>query len=104
MKILLLPLITLLFSLIKVTPPLYRWRIHSRIYRWYEVLRTIDQDVASGNGARSLLVHGAELTRLEEELQEITVPLSYMEECYNLRLHVELVSRRLNECRPVRAA
>ena len=103
-RILLVPLITLLIPLLKITPPVYRWRIRSRIYRWYEVLREIDQDLATGNAARSLLAHQARLQRLDEELQEIAVPLSYMEEFYNLRLHVDLVSRRLDGYRPARAA
>jgi hypothetical protein len=33
-KILLLPALTLLLPLFRVAPPLYRWRIRSRIYRW----------------------------------------------------------------------
>lgn len=103
-KILLVPLLTLLIPLVRVTPPIYRWRIRSRIYRWYEVLRRIDQELSEERSGRAILVHQAELSRIEMELQEIKVPLSYMEEFYNLRLHLDLVSRRVNEQRPARAA
>ncbi len=103
-RILLVPLLTLLIPLMRLTPPIYRWRIRSRIYRWYEVLRQIDQDLSREHTGRSILVHRAELERMEAELQEIQVPLSYMEEFYNLRLHLELVNRRVNEQRPAQAA
>ena len=103
-KILLVPLLTLLIPLVRVTPPIYRWRIRSRIYRWYEVLRKIDQDICASHAGRSILIHRAELDRIESELQEIKVPLSYMEEFYNLRLHLDLISQRLDEKRISRAA
>jgi TRAP-type uncharacterized transport system substrate-binding protein len=43
MKILLLPLLTLLIPLARLAPPVYVWRMRSRIYRWYRVLREIDR-------------------------------------------------------------
>ena len=46
-KILLLPALTLLLPLFKIAPPMYRWRIRSRIYRWYELLRQIEGDIAN---------------------------------------------------------
>jgi hypothetical protein len=74
------------------------------IYRWYGVLRRIDQELADEKGTRSILLHRAELERIEAKLREINVPLSYMEEFYNLRLHVVLISRHVNERQLSRAA
>lgn len=96
-RILLVPLLTLLIPLVRLTPPIYRWRIRSRIYRWYEVLRRIDQSLSHEHHRHAVLAWRAELERMDEELQEISVPLSYMEEFYNLRLHLELVSRRVQQ-------
>ncbi|MFG0335144.1 MAG: C4-dicarboxylate ABC transporter substrate-binding protein, partial [Maioricimonas sp. JB049] len=93
-KIMLLPLITLAFPLFKLAPPVYRWRIRSRIYRWYKVLREIDQHVDRST-ARQREQSLKTLTEMQQELEEIKVPLSYMEEFYNLRLHIDLVRRRL---------
>ncbi|MBW2251564.1 MAG: hypothetical protein JRF60_13265 [Deltaproteobacteria bacterium] len=42
---LLLPLIVLLFPFFKIMPPIYRWRMRSRIYRWYEQLEAIDAKI-----------------------------------------------------------
>ncbi len=96
MKIMLLPLLTLTIPLIKIAPPVYRWRIRSRIYRWYVLLREMDQQVEENHAelfARQLKA----LQTMESELETIKVPLSYMEEFYNLQLHLELVKRKIEQ-------
>lgn len=95
MKLMMLPLFTLLLPLLKVAPPVYRWRIRSRIYRWYRVLRRIDQKLQAGDAGADFSADVAGLDALEAELSEVKVPLSYMEEFYNLRLHVAFVRERL---------
>lgn len=97
-KIFLIPLMTLLFPLFKIGPPLYRWRIRSRIYRWYRILREIEADLKRGPADEVLQHHRAAMHEIQRELDDLdSVPLSYMEEFYNLRLHVEFVERRLEK-------
>jgi uncharacterized protein len=97
MKLFLLPLCTLLLPLLKTAPPLYRWRIRSRIYRWYRVLREVDQKLRQPGETASLAEDIDVLKTLESELAEVSVPLSYMEEFYNLRLHTAFVLERLQQ-------
>jgi hypothetical protein len=92
----LVPLVVLLIPLVKLAPPVYRWRIRSRIYRWYALLRGIDQALRTGR-VDELQEFGKKLSAVERELEEVTVPLSYMEEFYHLRLHIDLVKRRLEQ-------
>ena len=97
-KILLLPILTLMFPLVKIAPPLYRWRIRSRIYRWYRILREVEADLNNTGAADSLPKHELSLQQVQRELDDLdSVPLSYMEEFYNLRLHVEFVARRVDQ-------
>ncbi|MCP4171626.1 MAG: ABC transporter substrate-binding protein [Fuerstiella sp.] len=93
-KILIIPLLTLLIPLFKIAPPVYRWRIRSRIYRWYDVLRGIDQKLREENDDDSP-DHAARLQAMSKELNTVHIPLSYMEEFYNLRLHIDLVNTEL---------
>lgn len=93
-KIMIIPLLTLLIPLFKIAPPVYRWRIRSRIYRWYGVLRRIDQQLRSGEESENA-AHSATLEAMSRELDTVHIPLSYMEEFYNLRLHLNLVSNEL---------
>ena len=88
-----------LMPLIKAAPPVYRWRIRYRIYRWYRVLRQIDEQVKTADAGADFATETAQLHTLENELAEVSVPLSYMEEVYNLRMHVEFVLRRLERLR-----
>lgn len=94
-KLMLLPLCTLLLPLLKAAPPVYRWRIRYRIYRWYRVLREIDKQVKGADAGADFATELAHLHTLESELAEVSVPLSYMEEVYNLRMHVDFVRQRL---------
>ena len=94
--ILLLPALTLLLPFFKVAPPLYRWRIRSRIYRWYKLLRQMETDLKNDEDIKKLHAHWKTLQVMETELDDLhNVPLAYMQEFYSLRLHIEFVERRL---------
>lgn len=96
-KILLLPAITLLLPLVKVFPPVIRWRIRSSIYKWYADLRDVDQSLRESPSAAKTAKLLERVAAMQKELNDISVPLSYMEEFYNLRLHIDLVRRSLVE-------
>ena len=95
LKIMIIPLIMLMMPLLRVAPPLVRWQTRRKIYLWYDELRRIDQLSIEGmtsTEAQQALEH---LTQLELQIARIGVPLSYMEEYYNLRLHLNLVRSRV---------
>jgi TRAP transporter TAXI family solute receptor len=105
LKILLLPFLTLLIPVFKAAPPLYRWRIRRKIFRWYEDLKLVDEilhcEEPSSAAVREQL---ASLRRLEREVTEVQVPLSYMDEFYRLRIHIALILaklRRFDEQNPL---
>ncbi len=90
MKIFILPLLTLLLPMFRIAPPLYVWRIRRRIYRWYRVLRLIDCDVQDPEESKNLTDEIARLKQLDREVNATVVPLSYMQEFYQLRAHIEM--------------
>jgi TRAP transporter TAXI family solute receptor len=96
MLVMLVPLLALLIPLMKIMPPMYRWRIRSRIYRWYKQLLTIDPSVHGDCEASRLREGMRELARIEEEVAKVNVPLSYADQLYALRLHMELVREKLD--------
>lgn len=92
MKLLIAPMLMLLLPLFKFFPPLYRYGIRRRIYRWYRILREIDQKLKQHEDDNvDFSPDILRLKSLETELAQVSVPLSYMEEFYNLRLHVNYV-------------
>lgn len=97
--VMLIPILTLFIPVVKMTPPVIRWQIRKRIYRWYKLLRDIDQHLYEDTGLDRIDEDIAVLRRMEVEVAEVNVPLSYMEEFYHMRVHVEFVMDRLLEQR-----
>ncbi len=103
LKILLLPLITLLIPVFKTAPPIYRWRIRSKIYRWYEDLRWADEVLHRPATTEEIAAHREAVRQLEREVAQVSVPLSYMDEYYSLRVHLQLIRSKLEQRVPVDA-
>lgn len=99
LKVMLLPLIALLLPLFKIMPPLYRWRMRSRVYRWYDDLLKIDRQSHTTKDADSIQRFLAELDEIEQGISITNVPLSFAEELYDLRLHLNMVRGRLRDTR-----
>lgn len=85
MWVLLIPLLTLALPLIRFAPPLYTWQMESRIYRYYDDLRRIEEDLpgATDEPARHGLVE--RLAALEARLAALSVPSAYGRQLYALR-------------------
>jgi hypothetical protein len=95
-KVMLVPLLALLLPLIKVLPPVYAWRIRRRIIRWYVSLRRIDLELDTGPRDPDRLAElGERLQQIEREVAQVDVPLSYADQLYNLRLHIQALEHRL---------
>lgn len=94
--ILVLPSLVVLLPLLKLTPVVYRWRMRSRVYRWYTQLRRIDGRQLAAPTAEQLKADRDELQALDRELARVKVPLSFMQELYDLRLHVAYLNDRLH--------
>lgn len=95
MKIMLLPLLALLFPLFKIMPAIYRWRMRSRIYRWYAELEEIDGAINREQLSSNKADYLARLETLEQKVINVSVPLSFTEELYQLRLHINLLQEKL---------
>jgi uncharacterized protein len=103
LKIMLLPLITLVYPLFKLIPPTYDWRMKSRINRWYKDLQAIEQGIERQPTAEELTRCLAELDRIESIVQRLSMPVSYANPLYTLRLHIALLRGELREAAEQRA-
>ena len=84
-------ILALLLPLSRIVPPLYAFRVRSRIFRWYGQLRNIEVRIET-NDNNALL---QELNVLESNAEKVTVPLSYTDELYALRSNIQLVRKKL---------
>jgi TRAP-type uncharacterized transport system substrate-binding protein len=85
-------ILAVLLPLSRIVPPLYQFRIRSRVFRWYGQLRDIEnrlqaQPQEAGEAVR-------ELDALDDRVGRITVPLAYADELYALRNNIDVVRRK----------
>lgn len=92
--VMLVPLIALALPLLKAFPPIYRWRVRSRIYRWYADLKRIEMKLDSGETDLNLI---EAIQRLDDEVKHVETPLSYTDELYRLREHIDMVDKRIRD-------
>jgi hypothetical protein len=87
----LVSIIAILIPLSRALPPLYQFRIRRRIFRWYAQLRDVEEAMGSQPNDELL----ARLGEIESRVEHVTVPLSYADELYSLRSHIQMVRARL---------
>ena len=99
--VLAIPLLTLAFPLVRAAPPIYRWRVRRKIYVWYKDLRELEEKGrALPQGAARTGVQ-RELEKLQVEIGKLDVPLSYTDDLFRLRSHIEFVKQLLLSPEPV---
>ena len=88
-------ILAVMLPLSRIIPPLYAFRVRSRIFRWYAQLRDLENRIggSSDNGNSGALLEA--LNSLEQRVEKIAVPLSYIDELYALRGNIQLVRGKL---------
>jgi len=104
LKVMLVPFVALLIPLLRFTPPVYRWRVRSRIYRWYRLLLELETRLDHDRDPAAIDRYRRELDLLEQDVSRVTVPLSYADELYDLRFHIGLVRERVQRAAKVGTA
>ena len=90
-------LLVLMLPLSRIVPPLYQFKVRSRVFRWYARLRDVEAKLDTGRnedqGLRKELLK--ELDDLDRVVNKVAVPLSYADELYALRNNIAAVRRRV---------
>jgi hypothetical protein len=89
--IVLVPLLVVLVPVLNLMPQLLRWRVRSRIYRWYGELAFLERDVNTRRGPLPGERWLSDLDRIEHAVEALKVPPKFASEAYTLREHVRLV-------------
>ncbi len=100
MWVALFSIIAILIPLARVVPPIYNFRIRSRVYRWYRDLRQIEDEFGRRDADAAKLLQ--DLEKLDSKVEHIAVPLAYADELYALRSAIGLVRKRLRLATPAR--
>jgi len=87
-----IPALVLLYPALAFLPRAYDWLMQSRILRLYEEMKSIERDLASGEGRDAL---SARLDRLYQSASELKLPAKYAVMQYTLRSHLDIVRDRI---------
>jgi len=95
--ILLIPILGVLYPMVKFLPGLYDWLMRSKILRMYGELSLLEDEITNARGAGS--EHGiiAPLDRLEDQANRLKLPVAYASMLYSLRDHIALVRENLKK-------
>jgi hypothetical protein len=93
--VLVVPLLFVLIPLIRMMPPLLRWRVQRRIYNRYRRVRQIEERLHVDSSREDLQAGHDELVAMDKSLATLKIPISFVEELYNLRTNVSYVRARL---------
>jgi TRAP transporter TAXI family solute receptor len=93
--ILIVPLIVVVVPVLNFLPQFLRWRVRSRIYRWYGELALLERDVSTREGTLPVEKWLQDLDRVEQAAEHIHTPASFASEAYTLREHIGLVRRAI---------
>ncbi|MBX9964399.1 MAG: C4-dicarboxylate ABC transporter substrate-binding protein [Burkholderiales bacterium] len=92
--VLVVPALVVLIPAGRLLPQLYRWRVRSRIYRWYATLKEIELELEERRDAAQLEQILTRLETLDDAVHRIDTPLAYSENLYSFRQHIDLVRQR----------
>jgi hypothetical protein len=98
--VLIIPLVVVIIPAMRLVPVIYRWRIRSRVYRWYGVLMAIERDIFAGPTEAQKEELLKRIDRVEEAVNRIKMPLSFADQLFVLRSHVSMVRDRLLNSMP----
>jgi len=101
----LLPVLALAVPLGRIIPAVYRWRVRSRIYRWYAKLKEVELELEDRETTAGTLQELLKrLDEIERAVNHINTPLAYADNLYVFRRNVNLVRQQVRSRLDARAA
>ncbi|MCA3136099.1 MAG: ABC transporter substrate-binding protein [Rhodocyclaceae bacterium] len=95
--VLLIPVVAIVFPLVRLLPPLYAWNVRRRIYRWYGELMYIENEMRRELSHGETRDFGERLDWIEREVNALHPPLAFASFLYSLREHIDFVQHRLEQ-------
>lgn len=93
-----LPLVLLAALLFRLIPTWVRWRLESRVTRWYGELKFIENDLVNNTvdvGGLQMSRINARLREMEQSISTIKLPQELAQRWYTLHQHVAFVRSRI---------
>jgi TRAP transporter TAXI family solute receptor len=93
--VLLIPVVGVLYPLLRIFPALYAWQVQRRIFRLYGELRFLEHDLESPSADQNLDELQSRLDRIEEKAHGLRAQGIYANMRYTLWMHITMVRERM---------
>jgi uncharacterized protein len=93
--LLLIPLFAVMLPLMNALPKLYVWSVRRRLLYWYRQLTALERSLEGPDAAAHIRARLADLERIDAAVSRIRIPLTFADQLYDLRGHIDLVRQRL---------
>jgi TRAP-type uncharacterized transport system substrate-binding protein len=93
--VLIIPVVGVIYPLIRFLPALHGWEMQRRIFRLYSELRSLEREMETRDVRHDMADLFVKLERLEDRANLLRVSVSYSNMLYSLRGHITLVRQRL---------
>jgi uncharacterized protein len=97
--VMLVPLIGILLPTLRFAPTLYAWRVRRRIIYWYRELKKVEEQAGPKPSPSEISAAMQRVDRIEEAVNRTPIPLTFANQLYDLREHLEVVRRHLTTMR-----
>jgi hypothetical protein len=95
---LLIPILGVLYPMIRSLPRLYDWLMRSKITRIYGELRFLEDEIIDARRTgRDISAMVVQFDHLEEQANHLKIPVAYASRLYELRNHIDVVRERLQK-------
>jgi TRAP transporter TAXI family solute receptor len=95
--ILLIPIVGVLYPMMRFLPTLYDWTMRRKISRLYGELRFLEDKLQTLGGEDGAVKMTAQFERLEQQASRLRMPVTYASMLYILRNHINLVRAGLKK-------
>jgi TRAP-type uncharacterized transport system substrate-binding protein len=88
--------IALALPLFRFLPVAYNWLTRRRLFYWYAQLKALEASFDTDPSGKQLAQKQDEIERIEEAVSHIRFPLTFSDQLYNLRSHIDIVRRKIS--------
>ena len=86
--------------LFRFLPVFYQWVMRRRLIHWYGKLKALEASFDTDLSDKYLPEKKIEIERIEDAVSHIRLPLTFADQLYNLRSHIDIVRRKITSRTP----
>jgi TRAP-type uncharacterized transport system substrate-binding protein len=83
------------YPMFRLMPVAYSWINRRRLFYWYAQLKALEASFDTDPTDKQLTRRQAEIERIEDAVSHIHFPLTFSDQVYNLRSHIDIVRHKM---------